>query len=333
MPDEPAPTAPTPPASEPGLVVTREIPVPTSVSDAARAALAAAANPVASGTPDPPATDRAAWEAHIAATDAMISTMVGPAAERFSGAVDTVSVGGVDTFVLTPDGAPTDSVVLDLHGGGLVFGAGPAARAMACGRATGLGRVVWSPDYRMPPAHPYPAALDDCLAVYRHLLEVRPPERIVVSGASAGGNLAAALMLRVRDEGLAFPAGLVLVSPEVDLTESGDSFATNLGIDHTLGSLREANLLYADGHDLADPYLSPLFADYSGAWPRTILTTGTRDLYLSNTVRLHRRLRAAGHTADLHVWEAMAHAGFMGAPEDFELAAELRRFVDDCLAD
>ena len=154
----------------------------------------------------------------------------------------------------------------------------------------------------------------------------------MVSGASAGGNLAAALCLRARDEGLPLPAGLVLVSPEADLTESGDTFATNLGIDHTLGSLMEANLLYAAGHDLTDPYLSPLFADFAGEWPPTILTSGTRDLYLSNTVRLHRRLRAAGHAADLHVWEAMAHAGFMGAPEDLELVAELRRFVDACLA-
>jgi len=331
MATDPPPAPASGPADPPVLRVTREIPVPASVSDAARAVLTSAAALAAAPSPSPPADDWAAWEAHIAATDAMILMMVGPAADRFTGTVETVAVGGIDTFVLTPEGAPTDSVVLDVHGGGLVFGAGPAARAMACGRAGGLRRVVWSPDYRMPPAHPYPTALDDCLAVYRHLLEVHPPERIVVCGASAGGNLAAALMLRVRDEGLALPAGLVLVSPEVDLTESGDSFAVNLGVDHTLGSLREANLLYADGRDLTDPYLSPLFADYSGAWPRTILTTGTRDLYLSNTVRLHRRLRAAGHTAELHVWEAMAHAGFQGAPEDLEQIAELRRFVDACL--
>ena len=313
--------------------VTRAIPVPASVSDAARRALAATEALTADRSPRPTAAEPDAWPAHVAEQDAMILEMVGPAAERFAGTIDTLRVGDCDVAVVTPEGADPATVVLDVHGGGLVYGAGPVARAMACGRALSLGRVVWSPDYRMPPAHPYPAALDDCLATYRLLLERHAADRIVVSGASAGGNLAAALVLRARDEGLPLPAGLVLVSPEADLTESGDTFATNLGIDHTLGSLMEANLLYAAGHDLAHPYLSPLFADFAGAWPRTILTSGTRDLYLSNTVRLHRRLRAAGHDADLHVWEAMAHAGFMGAPEDLELVGEIRRFVDACLPD
>ena len=179
----------------------------------------------------------------------------------------------------------------------------------------------------MPPDHPYPAALDDCLAVYRALLEVRAPDRIVVGGASAGGNLAAALMLRARDEGLPLPAALVLLTPEVDLTESGDSFRTNLGIDTVLvRSLADANALYAGGHDLTDPYLSPLFGDVAG-FPPTFLQTGTRDLFLSNTVRMHRKLRAAGVDAELHVFEAMPHGGFWGAPEDTEMAEEVRRFL------
>jgi acetyl esterase/lipase len=113
----------------------------------------------------------------------------------------------------------------------------------------------------------------------------------------------------------------------VDLTESGDSFQTNSGIDNVLGSLMPANFLYANGHDLAHPYLSPLFADVAG-FPPTFLQSGTRDLYLSNTVRMHRKLRAAGVEAELHVFEAMPHGGFAGAPEDLEVRMELRRFLD-----
>jgi acetyl esterase/lipase len=88
-----------------------------------------------------------------------------------------------------------------------------------------------------------------------------------------------------------------------------------------------ANLLYANGHDLAHPYISPLFADVTG-WPTTFIQAGTRDLFLSNAVRMHRKLRSAGVDAELHVFEAMPHGGFGGAPEDLEMAAERRRFLD-----
>ena len=87
------------------------------------------------------------------------------------------------------------------------------------------------------------------------------------------------------------------------------------------------NQLYAGGHDLADPYLSPLFGDFTPAFPPTFLQAGTRDLFLSNTVRMHRKLRSAGVDAELHVFEAMPHGGFFGAPEDAELDAEVRRFI------
>ena len=90
-----------------------------------------------------------------------------------------------------------------------------------------------------------------------------------------------------------------------------------------------AFLLYAGGRDLTDPYLSPVFGDFTKGFPPAILTTGTRDLLLSDTVRLHRALRAAGVPAELHVTEAGGHGGFFGmAPEDEEITREIRRFVD-----
>jgi acetyl esterase/lipase len=108
-------------------------------------------------------------------------------------------------------------------------------------------------------------------------------------------------VLRARDEGLPLPAAIVLLTPEADLTESGDSFATLLGIDPVLtASLAESIALYAGTHDLNDPYRSPLFGDFT-AFPPTLLQAGTRDLFLSNAVRLHRRMRSAGVAAELHV--------------------------------
>ena len=127
------------------------------------------------------------------------------------------------------------------------------------------------------------------------------------------------------------PAAVVLITPEVDLTESGDSFQTNRKLDVMLPApLMNTNLLYAAGHDLAHPYLSPLFGDFSRGYPPTFLQAGTRDLFLSNTVRMHRALRRAGIETELHVFEAMPHGGFGGAPEDAGLSAELARFVGEC---
>jgi epsilon-lactone hydrolase len=236
----------------------------------------------------------------------------------------------VHTFMIRSDGVPdhpSTPIYLDIHGGALIMGGGESCRLMGSATAMSTGMIHWAVDYRMPPLHPYPTPLDDCMAVYRALLEQRAPEDIFVGGGSAGGNLAAALIARAKDEGLPMPAGLVLLTPEVDLTESGDSFATNLGIDTVLGLLMQTNLLYANGHDIAHPYLSPLFADVTG-FPPTFLQAGTRDLFLSNTVRMHRKLRNAGVDAELHIWEAMPHGGFGGAPEDIEVRLEMRRFLD-----
>jgi len=300
-------------------------PVPTSVSERAREFLSV---PARAAAPPPALDDTEGWLQRVAEGDKYLI-------ERFSDlefplSVVETEIRGVRTYVLRGEGVDEGAdtpIYLDIHGGALIMGGGEACRLMASWGAVVNGMVSWAPDYRMPPLHPYPIPLDDCLAVYRELLAVRQPHDIFVGGASAGGNLAAALVVRARDEGLPLPAALVLISPELDLTESGDSFHTNLGIDNVLGSLIQTNLLYANGHDLDDPYLSPLFADVTG-FPPTFLQAGTRDLFLSNSVRMHRKLRAAGVEAELHVFEAMPHGGFAGAPEDLDLRLEIRRFLD-----
>ncbi len=276
----------------------------------------------------PALDDAQGWRDVIALQDATVMAALAGRAAGVNAEQVERTVGGVTVYVATPEGCDDDRVVLDLHGGALILMGGPACASMTVMSAGGTRLQTWGVDYRMPPDHPYPAALDDCIAAYRGLLAERDASRIVVSGGSAGGNLAAALVVRARDEGLALPAAVVLSTPEVDLTESGDSFSTNLGVDTILSPLRVVNELYANGHDLAHPYLSPLFADLTG-FPPTLLTTGTRDLFLSNTVRMHRALRRVGAAAELHVLEAAPHGGFLGmAPEDAEIAAEVRRFID-----
>ena len=242
-------------------------------------------------------------------------------------------IDGVRVYVVTPSGVLFEGArraYLYLHGGAHVFGGGECCRATGVQAATVAAVRTYAVDYRMPPDHPYPAAVNDCTAVYRALLRDHQPEEIVVGGISAGANLAAALILQARDEGLPLPAAAVLLTPYLDLTESGDTYNTNLGLDTNL--IRRPtpfSALYAAGHDLADPYLSPLFGDFTKGFPATFLQTGTRDMLLSDTARMHRALRAAGVPTELHVFEAMPHAAFgNGAPEDAEVNAEVRRFID-----
>jgi monoterpene epsilon-lactone hydrolase len=277
--------------------------------------------------PAPDAFD--AWMSIKAVADTHYAAAVKGLAGNLRSSVETVEAEGAVIHVATPESlVETDRAYIDLHGGSLVFGGGEACRAGAQMQADRHGVRCYGVDYRMPPQHTYPAALDDCLATYRYVLERHAPANIIIGGRSAGGNLAAAMVLRARDEGLPVPAGLVLLSPEVDLTESGDSFQVNQMVDVVLPApLMSINLLYANGADLTHPYLSPLFGDLAG-FPATFLQTGTRDLFLSNAVRMHRALRRAGVLTDLHVFEAMPHGGFMGGtPEDNELADEISRFV------
>lgn len=309
-------------------VPAREIPVPAFLSPVAQAYL----QPQPAQLPYPELEDKAGWRAYVAAVDEAIMPLLNRVNAQAAAKVTERDADGARVFdIVPPDVDSNDrAIVFELHGGALILCGGALCRMMGTGSAVRLQRRLWSVDYRMPPEHPYPAGLDDCLAAYRALLRERSPQEIIVSGGSAGGNLAAALMLRARDEGLPMPAGLILGTPEIDLTESGDSFHTNDGVDPGLGSLMPVNLLYADGHDLRLPYLSPLFGDLSG-FPPTLLTTGTRDLYLSNTVRMHRKLRAAGVEAQLHLTEAGPHTGFPGAPEGQEIDVELHRFITSVL--
>ena len=311
----------------------RLIPFPSSISPEARASLEQMVNqegvPLNALYTMPLPDDHAGWMTIKAAADEHYASAVNGLAGTLRASVETVRAGEATIHVATPDTmVDPDFAYLDFHGGALVFGGGEACRAQTRMQADQHGVLCYGVDYRMPPEHPYPAALDDAMAAYRYVLDLHAPTRIVVGGRSAGGNLAVAMLLRAKDEGLHLPAGLVLLSPEVDLTESGDSFQVNQMVDVMLpGSLMRNNELYAAGADLAHPYLSPLFGDLDGL-PPTFLQSGTRDLFLSNTVRMHRALRRAKVDAELHIFEAMPHGGFRGnTPEDHDLADEVSRFV------
>ena len=314
----------------------RVVPFPKSVSPEARRFMASVVG--ADGLPLgvhgrlPAPDDVAGWAAARAGVEAIFASRSAGVEATAKSSVETVDMGGVVVHAATPlDLTSDERAYVHIHGGGLIHGGGEPCRIAALVESDKHGVSCYSIDYRMPPQHLYPAALDDCVAVYRALLKRYAPENIILGGGSAGANLTAALALRARDEGLPLPAATVLNTPELDLTESGDTFQTHQLIDVMLPlPLMETNLLYAGGHDLSHPYLSPLFGDFSKGFPPTYLQTGTRDMFLSNAVRMHRALRRARVPVELHVGEGMPHGGFGGAtPEDMELKAEVQRFVRD----
>lgn len=255
--------------------------------------------------------------------------------ERLGVAVARGKIGGVPVWTFTPKELPEanrDRVLLNLHGGGYVLGPGESGTQEAI-LMSGIGkfRVIYA-DYRMAPDFPYPAAIDDAMAVYRELLKTTPAEKIGVFGTSTGGGMTLILALRAKAEGLPLPAALAAGTPWTDMSKTGDSYFTNEGVDNILvsydGWLGDAARLYAGKHDLKEPMLSPVYGDVSG-FPPTLLTSGTRDLFLSNTVRMHLKLREAGVPADLIVFEGMSHAHYHMAPDAPETGfhfTELGRF-------
>jgi len=307
----------------------RHIPIPAFLSAEARQFLR---SQPATRRAYPSPGDIPGWRALIESFDSTYFDSMQPTLQRAAVSVEETRINDVVVYVgqPKPHAASTGSWVnLSLHGGALVFCGGKAVTVDAALAVIRTGSLSFSVDYRMPPESPFPAGLDDCIAAYRGLLQTHAPGNIVISGRSAGGNLAAAATLKIRDLGLPLPGALVLLTPELDLTESGDSFETLRDIDVVLkAGLPEANALYANGHNLRDPYVSPLFGDFRKGFPPTFLQAGTRDVFLSNSVRMHRVLRAAGVPAELHIWDGMPHGGFGGfAPEDHEVWTEIRQFL------
>jgi len=257
--------------------------------------------------------------------------------EMLQVSIESSSMGGVHVYVVTPKNIPPKNknrLLMHLHGGGYVFGPGEAGLSEAMYVASFGGYQVISLDYRMPPDHPYPAAMDDAIAVWKSLLTQHNPKNMAVFGTSTGGAMTLALVLRAKDEHISLPAAIAPSTPWADIDKIGDSYQTNEWVDNILvswdGWLGKAAKLYANGHDFKDPQLSPIYGDFHG-FPPTILTSGTRDLFLSNTVRTHRKLKRAGVTAELNVYEGISHAQFGFSPkadETKEVFSEIGEFFD-----
>ncbi len=314
-------------------VPAKSVPVPSTVSPQMQKIIGA---PLRSIWNIQPKTGEE-WQPVAAAAAAATIKSIPGLRERLHVNVEPTTIDGVRAFIVTPEIIPPENrnrLLIHVHGGCYVLNPGEAGLPEAILMA-GFGHFkVISVDYRMPPEALFPAALDDGMTVWKSASKTTNPKNMAIFGTSAGGALTLAMVLRAKQEGLPLPGAIAPGTPMSDVTKAGDTFQTNAMLDNVLvspdGFCDAGTKVYANGHDLKDPLLSPVYGDMHG-FPPAILTSGTRDLLLSNTVRVHRKLRQAGVDAVLQVYEGQSHAHYLRddtAPETKEALEEIALFFD-----
>ena len=238
-----------------------------------------------------------------------------------------VIADGVEASLVTTPASQSNRCILFLHGGGYIIGSPLLYRHFTWRLATATRADVLSLDYRLAPEHPFPAALDDAVTGYQWVLgNGVEPARIAVIGDSAGGGLALALLLRLRDQGVRLPGAAVVLSPWTDLALTGASLAFNARVDPMVdvAQMRRVVGYYLDGADPRLPYVSPLYSDPTGL-PPTLIQVGSDEVLRDDAVRMAERLRAAGCRVRLEIWPRMPHVWHLFVP----LLPEAHRAIDD----
>ncbi len=245
-------------------------------------------------------------------------------------AVEQTQIAGVNVDWLRPKNAREDKVLLYLHGGAYVIGSPRTHRQLVSHTARAAGVVAVLPDYRLAPEHPFPAAIDDAVAVYNGLLASGfKPEDIIISGDSAGGGLSVATLLQLRHAGLPMPAAAVLLSPFLDVTGSGESATTRADRDpwFDVADLHVVAAYYCpDESEWQNPLVSPVFANVAGL-PPMLIQVGDDEILLSDSTRLAKKLEAEGVAVELEVWPHMWHVFQMFIRKMPESGAAVRKIA------
>lgn len=260
--------------------------------------------------------------------DAAMSGIVAPEGVTFR----EDRIGKISGWWCEPADALPGAALLHLHGGWFNLGSAAAYRHLVGHIARSARAAAFIPDYRLAPEYPFPAAIEDAGASLRGLAE-RGIQRIVVTGDSAGGNLALALLLLVAAEPAAIqPSGAVLFSPITDLAMTGSSWQTRAEADPLFVREQAAELIqaYLNGHDPKDPLASPLYGNFVGL-PPVRVQVGDDEVLLDDSVRFVERAVAAGIDAQLDVWEGMPH-GFVGSIGQTQAAASALSAIGEFLA-
>jgi acetyl esterase/lipase len=224
--------------------------------------------------------------------------------------VEATTINGRYAEWLRPKHAAEGKVLLYLHGGAYLVGSCRTHRQLVShiARAAGINALV--PDYRLAPEHPFPAGIDDAVGVYRALLEAGySAQDIFIAGDSAGGGLTVATLLSLRHAAMPMPAAVVLLSPFLDVTASGESATTRAEQDPWFDA-KDMHIVADNycgaGVDLRDPLVSPVFANVAGL-PPTFIQVGDDEILLSDSTRLAEKMKAADLDVEIEIWPEMWH--------------------------
>ncbi|WP_338720975.1 alpha/beta hydrolase [Devosia sp. XK-2] len=229
--------------------------------------------------------------------------------------IETISVGPCPADLIRLPGSDKNRLVIYYHGGGFLFGSPRSHRTIATHLARTGGATVLSVDYRLAPEHPAPTAHEDAYAAYLWALDHGyAPASIVLSGDSAGGNLALATAVRARDSGVPLPSSLVLMSPALDLASEGESHRSQADAPLVNRGLMDLfNAVYVGSGDLRSPQVTPFYGDVSGL-PPVLVHVGSWELLRDDSVTLAERINSSGGNAELKVWDGMCHSWQLFAP-------------------
>lgn len=252
--------------------------------------------------------------------------------------IDDRTIGGVPVRVVTPPDIPFDNhdkILVNLHGGGFNSDSGSYTESIPIASYTRIKVIAVL--YRLAPEYPFPAAVDDSIAVYKELIKVYKPEKIVIYGTSAGAILTGEVAVKLKQLGLPEPGGLGIFSGMGDFARAGDSISM-YALRGLAGHLDPPDPgahdpYYVGSTDAKDPVLSPIYADLHGM-PPTLFVTSGRDLLLSGTANLHRAFLNAGVDARLVVFDALPHAFWYSTklPEAIEANHIMADFIVKTLA-
>jgi len=260
----------------------------------------------------PAPDDIEGWKAVQRANDAAKEPSADKKAAAFGVTYKEISIARIPAIEVIPaELASTKKIAVYTHGGAYVLNSAKAVIESAMFFAAETGLRVMAVDYTLAPHSKWRDTIDDVISVFKALDEQGfEPGDIVLFGDSAGGGLAAGATLKMRDLGMGMPAALVLWSPWADISETGDTYVTLrdaepfFTYEHVLGP---AALAYADAKDHKSQYVSPVYGNFKPGFPPTLIQGGTKEIFLSNFIRLYQALDQAGQTVKLDIYEGMPH--------------------------